>query len=188
MKQQIFIAIKLTVICILFFAGLYTLLIWGIAQATPEHGNGTTIQANGKTIGYALEGQQFNQDRYFWSRPSAAAYNASASSGSNKGPSNPAYLKDVADRLDSFLVHNPGIQKEAVPSELVTASGSGLDPDISVPAARVQIKRIAKMRNITEEQVSNLIHKHTTPAFLGIFGPSFVNVLQLNIALDAVGK
>ena len=104
----------------------------GIAQAAPAKGKGETVTVNGKVVGYKLIGQKFTDDKYFWSRPSAVDYNAAGSGGSNKGPTNPDYLKTVQDRIDSFLVHNPGIKKEEIPSELVTASGSGQDPDISV--------------------------------------------------------
>ncbi len=98
---------------------------------------------NGKVVGYALEGQNFSSDKYFMSRPSAAGYNAAGSSGSNKGPTNPDYLKDVQSRIDSFLVHNKTVQKEQIPAELVTASGSGLDPDLSPAGAYIQVARIA---------------------------------------------
>src|SRR4249919_678769 len=147
MKQHIIPAIRLTLVTIVFFCVVYPLLIWGIAQGAPAKGEGQTLSANGKTVGYALEGQSFTQDKYFWSRPSAVGYNAAGSAGSNKGPTNPDYLKDVQARIDSFLAHNPSVKKESIPAELVTASGSGLDPDISPAAAEVQVARIAKTRN-----------------------------------------
>jgi K+-transporting ATPase ATPase C chain len=148
MKENILPAIKLTVLCLIVFVGLYTLLILGIAQAAPNKGEGETIIVKNKTVGYKLEGQKFSDDKYFWSRPSAAAYNAAGSTGSNKGPSNPDYLKDVQSKIDTFLVHNPSIKKEAIPSDMVTASGSGLDPDISVEAAIVQVDRISIARKM----------------------------------------
>ena len=178
MKQHILPAIKLTIICLIFFAGIYTLLILGIAQVAPNKGNGETIAVNGKTIGYALEGQSFTQDKYFWSRPSAVGYNAAGSGGSNKGPSNPGYLKQVQDRLDTFLVHNPGVSKSAIPSELITASGSGLDPDLSPAGAKVQIKRIAAVRKIDENKINGLVEQNIQQPFLGLFGTSKVNVLK----------
>lgn len=184
MKQHILPALKLTVICIVFFCGVYALLILGIAQAAPAHGLGETISVNGKVVGYALEGQSFTQDKYFWGRPSAVGYNAAGSAGSNKGPSNPDYLKDVQAKVDTFLAHNPGVKKEDVPSELVTYSGGGLDPDLSPAGAGVQVKRIAAIRQLKEEQVALLVKDHTEGPLLGIFGPSKVNVLKLNIALD----
>jgi K+-transporting ATPase ATPase C chain len=184
MKQHILPALRLTLICIIVFIGLYTLLILGIAQAAPNNGKGETVLVNTKKVGYTLEGQNFTADSYFNSRPSAAGYNAAGSSGSNKGPSNPGYLKQVQERIDTFLVHNPGISKSAIPSELVTASGSGLDPDLSPAAAKIQAKRIAAVRKIDEHTIDVLIDQNIVQPLLGMFGPSKVNVLQLNILLD----
>src|ERR1700722_9338521 len=157
MKQHIIPALRLTLVCLLFFCGLYTLIILGIAQVSPGKGEGETVLENGKVVGYTLEGQNFNNDQYFWSRPSAVGYNAAGSGGSNKGTTNPDYLKDVTSRIDSFLVHNKSVNKNDIPSELVTASGSGLDPDISRAAAYVQISRIAKKRGMTEDAVKALV-------------------------------
>ncbi len=184
MKQHILPAIRLTIISIIVFVGIYSLLILGIAQAAPNKGKGETVSVNGKVVGYQLVGQSFTQDNYFWGRPSAAGYNAAGSSGSNKGPSNPDYLKQVQDRIDTFLVHNPGIKKQDIPAELVTASGSGLDPDLSPAGALVQAKRIAAVRKIDESKIDELIQKNTVKPFLGLFGPEKVNVLKLNIELD----
>src|SRR5579862_5586564 len=117
MKQHIIPALRLTFVCILFFCGIYTLLIWGIAQASPGKGEGETVSVNGNVVGYKLEGQNFSNDRYFWSRPSAVGYNAAGSGGSNKGPTNPDYLKDVTSRIDSFLVHNKSVNRNDIPSE-----------------------------------------------------------------------
>ncbi len=184
MKQHILPALRLTLVCVVFFCGIYTLAIFGIAQFAPNKGNGETISVNNKVVGYLLEGQNFSNDKYFYSRPSAAGYNAAGSSGSNKGPSNPDYLKDVESRIDSFLIHNPSIKKERIPSELVTASGSGLDPNLSPQAAYVQIPRIAKARNLSEERVRNIVELHVQKPLLGLFGTTTVNLLQLNIDLD----
>ncbi len=184
MKQHFLPALRLTLICIVVFVGLYTLLIWGIAQASPNKGQGETVSVNNKVVGYKLEGQNFTADDYFNSRPSAAGYNAAGSSGSNKGPSNPDYLKTVQDRIDTFLVHNPSVQKEDIPSELVTASGSGLDPDLSPQGAYVQAVRIAKARKISTEKVNDLITQQIQKPLLGLFGTEKVNILQLNIQLD----
>lgn len=182
MKQNMLPAIKLTLVCLVVFCGLYSLLILGIAQAAPNKGEGQAIRLNGKTIGYSLEGQSFTADRYFNGRPSAAGYNAAGSSGSNMGPGNPEYLKTVKGRIDSFLVHNPTIQKRDIPLDLVTASGSGLDPDISLQGAMVQAGRIAKTRNIAKEKITTLIQNNIEKsAFNGI---EKINVLKLNIALD----
>ena len=188
MKQHILPAIKLTAICLVFFAGIYTLLILGVAQIAPNKGLGETVTLNGKTVGYSLEGQNFSADKYFWSRPSAVGYNAAGSAGSNKGPTNPDYLKQVQDRVDSFLVHNPGIDKAAIPAELVTASGSGLDPDLSPAGAKVQVKRIAAVRRLNESEVATLVEQNIQFPLLGLFGTSKVNVLKLNIALDKLSS
>lgn len=141
------------------------------------------LTVNGKKY-YANIGQTFTQDRYFYSRPSAVGYNSAGSGGSNKGPSNPDYLATVQARIDTFLVHNPGTEKKDIPVELVTASGSGLDPDITFKSAIVQVKRIASIRKLPEQTVQQLIAKNTEGPLLGMFGPEKVNVLKLNIALD----
>jgi potassium-transporting ATPase KdpC subunit len=184
MKQNIFPAIRLTLVCMVFFMGIYSLVILAGAQLTPGKGKGETVVANDKVVGWKLLGQKFTDDKYFYSRPSAVDYNAAASGGSNKGPTNPDYLQQVRDRIDSFLVHNPGIKKEEIPSDLVTASGAGLDPDISVQGAYVQVNRVAKVRNISVEQIKTLVEKHIENPLLGLFGTERVNVLALNIALD----
>jgi potassium-transporting ATPase KdpC subunit len=183
MKQHILPAIKLTLLCALLFSGVYTLAIYGIAQFSPNHGEGETIEVNGSRF-FANVGQSFTQDKYFNSRPSAVSYNAAASGGSNKGPSNPDYLKNIEARIDSFLVHNPTISREQIPSELVTASGSGLDPHLSVYAASIQVERIAQKRNLSASLIEQLIIQKTEKPLLGFMGPATVNVLELNLALD----
>ncbi len=183
MKTNIFPAIRLTLFCALFFSGIYTVAILGIAKFTPNNGKGQIITQNGKTY-YSNIGQSFTQDKYFNSRPSAVNYNAAGSAGSNKGPSNPTYLAEVQARIDTFMVHNPGINKADIPSDLVTASGSGLDPNISVEGAKVQIKRIAKVRNISEEKLLELVDKQTEKPLFGLMGTSKINVLKLNLALE----
>ncbi len=184
MKKNLLISLKLTVVMLVLCSVIYPLLISFIGKATPGGGDGETVSVNGKVVGYAIIGQKFTDDKYFWGRPSAVDYNAAGSAGSNKGPSNPDYLKVVQDRIDSFLVHNPGVKKEEIPADLVTASGSGLDPDISLASAYVQVKRVASVRGITEEKVKNLVDQHIEGPFLGIFGPKKINVLRLNIELD----
>ena len=188
MKHHILPAIKLTFILFIFFAVIYPALIWVGAQAAPNKGKGEISIVNGKVVGYTNEGQSFTLDKYFWSRPSAVGYNAAGSGGSNKGPNNEAYLKEVNDRLDSFLVHNPGVRKEQVPADLVTASGSGLDPDISPEAAYIQVARIAKNRALLETDLKKLIDKSIEKPLAGLFGTSKINVLKLNIALDNLKK
>ena len=178
------IALKLTLVLIILCSVLYPLLIAAVGKLTPGGGKGKTITVNGRVVGYDLVGQKFTEDKYFWSRPSAADYNAAGSSGSNKGPTNPEYLKQVQDRIDTFLAHNPGVKKDEIPADLVTASGSGEDPDISPAAAYVQVKRIAAVRKISEDRIKDLVDEHVDKPLLGLLGPKKVNVLRLNIALD----
>jgi K+-transporting ATPase ATPase C chain len=181
MKKNLLISLKLTLVMLILCAVLYPLLIAGIGKATPGSGKGKTVSIHGKVVGYENIGQKFTDDKYFWGRPSAVDYNAAGSAGSNKGPSNPDYLQIVDARIDSFLVHNPGIKKEEIPADLVTASGSGLDPHISPASAYVQVKRVAAIRNLPEDKIRTLVEQHTEKTILG---PSMVNVLKLNIALD----
>lgn len=182
MKKYILPSIMLSLISMLVFVVIYTLIVWGIGYAVaPNHGNGEVVTVNGKVVGYKLVGQSFTQAKYFNGRPSAVGYNAAGSGGSNKGPSNPDYLKGVQVAIDSFMVHNPTVKKEDVPVELVTMSGSGLDPDISPKAAMVQIPRIANTRHLTELQITSLVNKHIEKPW---FGPAHINVLLLNVELD----
>jgi len=183
MKSSLFSGIRLTLMLLVFFVGIYTTLVYALAQLGPNQGKGEIVQANGKVF-YANIGQKFDRDDYFHSRPSAVDYNAAGSAGSNKAPSNEAYLQTIKDRMTTFLAHNPGIQTKDIPAELLTASGSGLDPDISVAAATVQIKRIAKSRNIPEANLKQLILSCTEAPLGGFLGPEKINVLTLNIALD----
>lgn len=187
MKKHIMPAVKLTIVTILLFAVIYPLAVWSIALFAPDHGNGETIVHRGQKY-YSNIGQSFTEDKYFWSRPSAVAYNAAGSGGSNKGPSNAEYLAEVQSRIDTFMKHNPGVSKAEIPVDIVTASGSGLDPHISVKAAIVQVKRIAAIRNIDAGKLEQLIADHTDRPLAGLFGPEKINVLQLNIALDEISR
>jgi len=187
MKKDFLPALKLTILTIILFAILYPLAVWAMAQASNGKGKGQTIEHNGHKY-YTNIGQSFTEDRYFNSRPSAVDYNAAGSGGSNKGPSNEEYLAQVQARIDTFLVHNPGVDKAQIPVDLVTASGSGLDPNFSVEAAKVQVARIAKIRNIDPAQLNQLIEAHTEKPLMGMFGPAKINVLKLNIALDDMTK
>lgn len=182
-KNNLLPAMRLTLVCFVLFCGIYTMAVWAVAQLAPGQGKGMTFIEDGKTY-HMNVGQSFRSDKYFWSRPSAVDYNAAGSGGSNKGPSNPVYLADIQARVDTFLVHNPDAMKEEIPSELVTSSGSGIDPHISVQAAKIQVKRIAKVRNIKEETIYQLIEQHTEKPLFNLFGTEKINVLKLNLALD----
>lgn len=184
MKKYLSPSLKLTLVFLIVCSLLYPLFISAIAKFAPGGGKGETLSVNGKVVGYANIGQKFTADKYFWSRPSAVDYNAAGSAGSNKGPTNPDYLKQVQNRIDSFLAHNPSVKKADIPSELVTASGSGLDPDLSPRGAYVQVARIAKIRNIPEQKIQTLVEQQIQKPLLGLFGPPKVNVLKLNIELD----
>lgn len=172
--------------CVLLSFG-YVAALWLFAKvAGPGKGNAEVVELNGKVVGAANVGQQFTKDIYFWGRPSCAGdgYDAANSCGNNKGPTNPEYLAEVETRIDSFLVHHPYLKRKDVPAEMVTASGSGLDPDITPQSARVQVKRVASARHLDEKQVAALVEKSIERPLLGLFGPAKVNVLKLNVALD----
>lgn len=183
MKSNFLIAIKLTLVCMVLFVGVYTAVVLGIAQLVPNKGEGDVVHYNGKKY-YRNIGQSFTSDAYFNSRPSAVQYNAAGAGGSNKGPSNPAYLQAIQQRIDTFLQHNPTVQRSQIPADIVTASGSGLDPHISVQAANIQIERIAAIRKIAVPNLQQLVITATEKPLFGLLGTEKVNVLQLNIALD----
>jgi potassium-transporting ATPase KdpC subunit len=184
MKNNLIPAIRLTLVCLVFFCGIYTLAVLGISKVVPENWSFSKSE-----MGYYENvGQSFTSDKYFHSRPSAVGYNAAGSGGSNKGPSNPDYLAEVQARIDTFLIHNPDVKKVDIPADLVTASGSGIDPNISVQAAKVQVKRIAEIRNISEITLNQIIEQQTEKPLLGLFGTEKINVLKINLALDQVTK
>lgn len=192
MKSNLLKSLKLTLVFCVFFSVCYIFVLWIFAQvAAPNHGNADVVTVNGKVVGAANVGQLFTKDVYFWGRPSHAGngYDASSSAGSNKGATNPEYLEELKVRVDSFLVKHPYLKREDVPAEMVTASGSGLDPDISLAGAYVQVKRVAEARGMDEETVKAVVDRVNRGAVLGMFGPaSRVNVLKLNVELDAVQK
>ncbi|MDN5285294.1 MAG: potassium-transporting ATPase subunit [Mucilaginibacter sp.] len=184
MKKYILPSIRITVVLTIVLCVIYPLFIMLIGKLSKGAGDGEKIVVNGKVVGYANIGQSFTKPQYFWGRPSAVGYNAAGSAGSNKGPSNPDYLKDVHSRLDTLLKYHPYLKKNDIPAEMITASGSGLDPDISPDAAKMQVKRVAQYRKLDESKVAALVNSHVEAPLLGLFGPEKVNVLKLNIALD----
>jgi len=187
MFQSFFPALRMLVLLSLLTGVAYPYLVTGIAQlAFPRAANGSLIVAGGKPVGSALIGQPFDDPKYFWSRPSATSpqpYNAAASSGSNQGPRNPALADAVKDRIKALREADPD-SKAPVPVDLVTASASGLDPEISIAAAEYQVHRIAKARGIPEEKVRALVGANTAGRTFGILGEPRVNVLTLNLAMD----
>jgi len=182
MKNHIISAFRLTLV-MLAVVGIYLVIVYGGSKILPAQGNAEIITYKGQKF-YVNIGQEFKSGQYFQGRPSSVNYNAAGSGGSNKGPSNEEYLETVQKRIDTLKLDNPEMKNAKVPVELTTASGSGLDPDISPEGALYQAKRIAKLRNLSEEKVKDLIKNQTEGPFLGLFGPSKVNVLKLNIALD----
>jgi len=170
---------------------IYPAVVTAIAQVVfPYQANGSLITASGKGLGSALIGQPFDGPKYFWDRLSATSpypYNAANSSGSNLGPTNPALIDEVKARVDALKAADPG-NTQPIPVDLVTSSGSGLDPDISIAAALYQMSRVAKARGMDEAQVHALVTQYTTGRLLGILGEPRVNVLELNLALDRLSK
>jgi K+-transporting ATPase ATPase C chain len=188
MKNILKQSLILTVLLIVLFAFVYPLLVVGIALIAPGKGSGVRIETNGKITGYENIGQKFTNDKYFNGRPSAVDHNAAGSGGSNKGPTNPDYLKTIQERIDTFLSHNPDIKREEIPADLVTASGSGLDPHISPKAAYIQVARISKERSVAPEKIKSLVDQSIEHALFGLLGPERINVLKFNIALDQIEK
>jgi len=181
-------AIKMTVVLTVLTGILYPLAMVGVAHiAFPSQADGSLIYRNGVPIGSSLIGQNFKSPGYFRSRPSAAGdkgYDPTSSSGSNLGPTNKSFIDSVKQRLKIVLEENRGVQASQVPVDMVTASGSGLDPEISPAAAEIQVQRVAKARGISEEAVQDLIKLHTRPRWAGFLGEPGVNVVELNLALD----
>ncbi len=187
MKQHLNVAIRFTVVTTLLFGLAYPLLVTGLSQlAFPKQANGSLIEQNGQVVGSRLIGQNFAGDKYFHSRPSSAGngYDASSSSASNLGPTNNLLVDRVSQDVAKLQQENPGV---TVPADLVTSSGSGLDPDISPAAAEFQLGRVARVRGMSVEALREIVAKHTSARQLGILGEARVNVLELNLELDGMG-
>jgi len=180
-------AVLFTVVTIFMLGGGYNLLLIGIGRTVfPAQAEGSLIRrADGTVVGSRLIAQKFAKAEYFHSRPSAVDYNAASAGGTNYGPSNSDHLKAVRERLDAVIAED-GVAANDVPSELVTASGGGLDPHIPPRAAELQAARVARARNVDVERVRALIAQHTEPPTFGFLGRARVNVLELNLDLDEV--
>ena len=185
MKNHLIVAVKFTLITTLLFGLVYPLAVTGLSQLLfPKQANGSLIEKNGQILGSRLIGQPFTSDRYFHSRPSAAGtgYDPTSSSGSNLAPTNQQLVDRVKQDVAKLQKENPGV---AIPADLVTSSGSGLDPDISPASAEFQIPRIARARGISVEALRPLVARHMQLRQWGILGEARVNVLELNLDLDA---
>lgn len=189
LKSCVMPALRLLAVMSVLTGVLYPLVVTGVAQvAFPSQSEGSLIERDGRVVGSALIGQPFSDAKYFWSRPSATAPmpdNAAASSGSNQGPLNPALAEAVQGRIDALREADPD-NKAPIPADLVTASGSGLDPHISPAAAQWQADRVARARGLEAARVAQLVTEHTEGRQLGLLGEPRVNVLLLNLALDAL--
>jgi len=184
-------AILMLLLLTLLTGVVYPLVVTGISQvAFPARANGSLIVRGDRAVGSSLIGQPFSDSKYFWSRPSATSpypYNAAASSGSNQGPANPALTDAVSARIKALHDADPD-KKADVPVDLVTASASGLDPHISLAAAEYQVNRVARTRNLDPSKVRALVAENTEGRQLGVLGEPRVNVLKLNLALDALSQ
>jgi potassium-transporting ATPase KdpC subunit len=186
--MRLLVACRMAAVLTLLTGILYPLAMTGLVHILfPAQAEGGLIMRDGRVMGSSLIGQRFNSARYFRGRPSAAGdkgYDASSSGGSNLGPTNKALIESVRTRLKDVIEENPGIGSSQVPIDLVTASASGLDPEISPAAAELQVARVAAARKLSAEIVRRLVRQHTRARLLGIFGEPGVNVLMLNLALD----
>jgi len=185
MFKEIRQAILFTVVMMVLLGGVYHVVLWGIGAAVfSAQAEGSLIRrADGAVVGSSLIGQQFTRPEYFQPRPSAVDYNAASTGGSNYGPSNPDHLKAVEERLDA-IVEQEGVAASQVPSEMVTASGGGMDPHIPPNGAEIQAARVASTRSVDVSRVRELVAAHTESPTLGFLGRARVNVLELNLALD----
>ena len=186
--RGLLIAIRMTVVLTVLLGLIYPLALTGVARVFfPWQSAGSLVSQRGQVIGSAIIGQNFSAPQYFHSRPSAAGdkgYDASGSGGSNLGPTNKTLIETVRKRLKDELETDPGVAANQVPVDLVTSSGSGLDPEISPAAAELQIPRVAKTRGLSQDTVAQLVRQNTRGRWLGLLGEPGVNVLTLNLALD----
>jgi potassium-transporting ATPase KdpC subunit len=186
--MRFMVAVKVTIVLTVLTGVIYPLAMVGVAHVLfPAQAEGSLIYRNGAAVGSSLIGQNFKSPGYFHSRPSAAGnngYDPTSSSGSNLGPTNKSLIESVKGRLKSVLEENPGTQPSQVPVDMVTASGSGLDPEISPAAAELQVARIAKARGVSQDAVRALVNANTRGRLGGVLGEPGVNVLELNLALD----
>ncbi|HEV3145410.1 MAG TPA: potassium-transporting ATPase subunit KdpC [Gemmataceae bacterium] len=191
MLKQLRSALVVFVLLTLLTGMIYPAAVMLIGQGLfPRQANGSIIEKNGKPVGSELIGQEFTSEKYFWGRPSATApaYNAASSSGSNLGPTNPDQVKAVQERIDALRKAHPDQANKPVPVDLVTASGSGLDPHISPAAAEYQVARVAKARGLSQESVREFVAANTEGRTFFLLGEPRVNVLELNVALDKAGQ
>lgn len=191
MWRHINIAIRLAFVTLIITGIIYPLLITGIAQiAFPRQANGSLVKQGGRVIGSKLIGQQFTRPEYFHPRPSAAGngYDATASGGSNLGPTSKELISRVQMDIDHIRKDNTSLGNGQIPVDMVTTSASGLDPDITPANAYVQLLRVAKVRGISKDEVKKLVDANTTKRQFGILGEPRINVLKLNMALNAAGK
>jgi K+-transporting ATPase ATPase C chain len=185
MFKEIKQGILFTVVTLVLIGGVYNTFLWGVGRVVfAEQTDGSLIRrADGTIVGSRLIAQEFKQPGYFRPRPSAAGYNAASTGGSNYGPSNPDHLKAVQERVDA-IVKEDSVQASQIPSEMVTASGAGMDPHIPPAAAELQVTRVAASRKVDTVRVRELIAAHTEPPTWGFLGRARINVLELNVALD----
>lgn len=183
-RPAIVVFLLLTVVTGVVYPAVVTLIGQGLF---PRQANGSVVERSGAAVGSELIGQKFDNERYFWGRPSATTpeYNGASSSGSNLGPTNPDQIKAVRERVEALRKAHPEKGEAPVPADLVTASGSGLDPHISPAAAEYQVTRVAKARGLSAEAVRKLVAEYAEGRTFGLIGEPRVNVLKLNLALDA---
>lgn len=180
--KEVIKSIRIILVFAVILGILYPLAITGISSvAFKPQAEGSLVYSDNKIVGSSLIGQNFTGDMWFHGRPSVSSYNGLKSGGTNLAMSNPDFKKNTEANIDNFLSQNPGVKREDIPADIVTASASGLDPDISVDAAYLQVKRVAAANGMTEAQVKSLVDKNKETKFLNIFGQNRVNVLKLNL-------